>query len=258
MAQKPTDRMGEDALSTLLSALEELVNNASQINKKIIYAIYFLMGWCIFVFALWISSIIELHLIGILIYTTLFIMVLLALRGLLGIREALAVVINRYSAYKFMDNINFKIPSGSTPVERYLKYLNKTLNFEKNLIKKGGKIESPKKLPCGITVDYYAELKYNAFRQLMGHRNYSFFLMKKDSVDISFLKSFVKCIKNFADDRKTEIGRAVIITSGDIDDEVYDYLVNFRSEMPLQVVIEMDDNTYDFIPIIAPRSDLLP
>ncbi len=253
------ERTGEDLLTTLLGSLETLVSKALRINRWLIYTIYILIFWIAFSLILWGLSIIRLDVKDIALYAVLVSLALIILFALVDIRENLAEVISRYSAYKYMEKLPLEIPPGKDPVERLIKYFNETLNFENELKKRGGQIIQGEIL-CGKKVhfDYYAEIKRQPLDTLRGRKSYSLFVRWMENVNLDKLREFVEDVRRCAESRGVEISRAIILSRGELSDEVYEYLTKQRASIPLQVILEMDDGTYDFIPFIAPRHDMLP
>jgi len=255
------DRIGEDMLSTLFASLDDLLSRASKINRRIVYTVYLLIIWAVVEMFLWATSIATLELDDIVLYTILLFITFLVLISLLEIRESLAVVVSRYSSYKYMENLSIDIPTGKDPVERLILYFNKTLNFENEIRRRKGKIIRNAQLDCGkkISFDYYAEIRVGSIGYLIGHRNYSFYVRKTEKLSMENVKKFAEDVKNCSTRKKLYVGRAVLIAPAqEISDELYTYLVENRADIPLQVAIEMEDGTYDFIPFIAPRHDMLP
>ncbi len=252
-------RSGEDMLSVILSSLEELAKSSGKINKKIVFSLILLVLWCIFEFFLWATSIVEMSIFNIVSSTILLLIVLFVIMELLDIREKLAIIVSRYQSYRFMENMDLKIPDGKDEVERFLNYLNKNLDFENRLKKRNGKIIRNGEIDCGEKVhfDLYAEIKRKIFDRIRGTRSYSFYLVRMKNLNIEKLEKFISSVKKCSERNKVEIGRAVIIVS-EINDEVYEFLESKKQKIPLQVVIEMEDGTYDFIPFISPRHDFLP
>ena len=256
-----SDRIGEDVLSTLFASLDDLLSRASKINRRIVYTIYLLIIWAIVEMFLWATSIATLELDDIVLYTFLLFVTFLVMISLLEIRESLAVVVSRYSSYKYMENLSIDIPKGKDSVERLILYFNKTLNFEKEIKRRNGKIIRNAQLDCGekTNFDYYAEIRIGWIARLIGHRSYSFYVRKAEKLSEEVVKKFAEDVKRCSERNKLHIGRAVLIAPAqEISDELYAYLVENRAGIPLQVAIEMEDGTYDFIPFIAPRHDMLP
>jgi len=254
-------RIGEDVLSTLFTSLDDLLSRASKINRRIVYTVYLLIVWALVEMFLWASSIATLELDDIVLYTFLLFITFLVLISLLEIRESLAVVVSRYSSYKYMENLSIDIPKGKDPVERLIVYFNQTLNFENEIKKRGGKIIKNAQLECGgkIPFDYYAEIRVGWFKHLIGYRSYSFYARKTNELSIENVKRFAEDVKRCSAKNKLSIGRAVLVAPAqEISDELYAYLVENKAGIPVQVAIEMEDGTYDFIPFIAPRHDMLP
>jgi len=253
------ERAGEDLLTTLLDSLEELVKNVSRINRWLLYAIYLLLLWIFVSLLLWSFSILHFNVEDIILYAFLISIALLILFALVDIRENLAMVIGRYSAYKYMEKMSLQIPQGEDPVDRLIKHFNISLNFEKELRKRKGKIIRGS-IDCGekLYFDYYAEIRKRPLDSLRGRKSYSLFIIKMDELSVAKLEELAQKIKRCSQHRNVEISRVIVITTKELSDEVYDYLVAQKAGIPLQVAIEMEDGTYDFIPFIAPRHDMLP
>ncbi len=257
----PSSRIGEDILSTLFASLEDLLSRASKINRRIVYTVYLLIAWAIVEMFLWATSIATLELDDIILYTVLLFITFLVMISLLEIRESLAVVISRYSSYKYMENLSIDIPKGKDPVERLIAYFNKTLNFEDEIKGRGGKIIRNVEMDCGekIRFDYYAELKVGKIKHMLGHRSYSFYVRRENKLTLEKVKKFAKDVKICSEKNNLPVGRAIMVAPAqEISDDLYEYLIENRASIPLQIAIEMEDGTYDFIPFIAPRHDMLP
>ncbi len=257
----PPSRIGEDILSTLFASLDDLLARASKINKRIVYTLYLLIIWLIVEMFLWATSIVTLELDDIVLYTVLLFVTFLVLISLLEIRESMAVVVSRYSSYKYMENLSIDIPKGNDPVDRLILYFNKTLNFEEEIKRRKGRIIRNVEIDCGekIRFDYYAEIRVGKIKHLLGHRSYSFYVRKENKLNLKTVEKFANDVKRCSNKNNIPIGRAVIVAPAqEISDELYEYLVENRAEIPLQIAIEMEDGTYDFIPFIAPRHDMLP
>ena len=255
------ERIGEDLFSLLISSLENLISKASRINRRLLYSIYILLSLAVIEFVLWAFYVISLNLWDIILYGVLLVVTFIVLFALLDIRESLAEVISKYSAYQHMENATFDIPEGKDMVERFLKYLDLQFNFRREIERRGGKIMRNATLNCNgtVTFDLYAEVKSSFFGKLRGEKSYTLFVRIAAKVEMSSIKKFVEDVKKCVSMHSLEIGRAVLLLpSQEISDEVYNYLVEKKSEIPLQVVIEMGDGTYDFIPFIGPRPDMLP
>ena len=252
-------RSGEDMFSVILSSLEELAKSSGKINKKIVFSLILLLLWCVLDFFLWITSIIEMSIFDIISSTLLLLIVLFVIMELLDIREKLAVVVSRYQSYRFMEKMDLQIPEGKDEVERFLNYLNKNLHFEERLKKRNGKIIKNVEIDCGEKVhfDLYAYIKRGIFDRIKGTRSYSFYLVKTKDLSIEKLEEFISLVKKCSEKNKVEIGRAVLIVP-EMTDEVYEFMELKKVDIPLQVVMEMEDGTYDFIPFISPRHDFLP
>ncbi len=253
------ERRGEDLLTTLLSSLDELAKKSAFLNKWLIYAIILIIIWSGVAIGLWAISLINLNLTDIILYAILISLVLLVLIYLLQIREKLAEVISRYSAYKYLESLSLEIPPGRDPVERLINYFNKTLNFEKEIKKRGGIILKGG-VDCGtnINFDYYAEIKTSALGNLLGRKSYSFFVRYMEKLTLEDIKKFIEDVRICSKKRDVEISRAIVLTTQqEMSDELYEFLMQ-QENLPLQVVMEMEDGTYDFIPFIAPRHDMLP
>ncbi len=247
-------RSGEDAISVLFSSLEDLAKSSAKMNKRILRSFYLLLFWLFIALFLWAFAIIDLNIFDILSYLLLIAVVIVVMIYLVEIREKLATVVSRYQVYEYLQNMELKIPEGNDEVERFLNYLDQSFQFRRRIEERKGKIMKNYEI-SGVNFDVYAEIKGKALGKIRGVKSYSFYLKKLDSPTLDDVKKITEVAKENSDKKKLEIGRIVLIAKN-VDEEVYNYAVN--SEIPVQIVMEMEDGTYDFIPFIGPRPDLLP
>ncbi len=250
------DRAGEDPVSTIMSALEDLVKAARNIDHKIMRSLYLLLLWLAFAFILWAFSVVHLTIFDIISYAILIVLVLLVMLHMVDMRESMAVVVSRYQAYKFIENAGNKIPDGMNPVERFLNYLNMQFKFEDRLTKRNGKLTRSVEIN-GVKFDVYVEIKKRHFEKILGIKSYSMYIKSVDTLNAEKLKEIIEAAKNYSISRNLEIGRISILTA-EVDNEAYSMLTSDELSVPVQAVLEMEDGTYDFIPFIGPRPDLLP
>ncbi len=247
-------RSGEDSVSILFQALEDLSENSGRISRKILITFYLLLGWLTIAILLWAIAVIDLMLADIVVYAALITLVILAMIQIIEIREKLAVVVSRYQAYRHIDSMSISVPPGSDAVDRFLKFLDNTYNFSERLRGRGGKIERNVEIG-GVKFDVYAEISGKMFDSLRGVKSYSFYLVWLPHSNTDTVKKIIEVAVNNSKKKNLDLGRIVIITD-EISDELYDYILN--QNIPVQLVVEMEDGTYDFIPFIGPRPDLLP
>ncbi len=247
-------RSGEDTISVLFNSLEELAKSSSKMNKRIMKAFYLLLFWLGFALFLWFFAVIDLNIFDILSYMLLIAIVIIVMIYLVDIREKLANVVSRYQVYEYLQKMDLKIPPGNSEIERFINYLNENFQFEKRINERKGKIYRDYEI-SGIKFDLYTEIKGKAMGKTRGIKSYSFYLKKLDEPKLEEIKNIIEIAKKNSKKNKLEIGRIVVL-SKEIDDNVYNYIVNL--DVPFQIVMEMEDGTYDFIPFIGPRPDLLP
>ena len=249
-------RAGEDPVSILFSSLEKLAKNAPKLDKKIMRSFYLLLIWLAFAFFLWISAVINLTLFDIISYALLITIIFLVMIYLVDMREKLAMVISRYQAYSYLQNSDDAVPDGKNEVERFMNYLEKNMNFSKRVLNRHGKILRNVNMD-EVHFEVYVEIKRNPLLNISGMKNYSFYLLSLQEPKIDELKKVINVATTNSKKHRLEMGRIVILAKK-LNDESYKFIVSDRNTVPVQVVIEMEDGTYDFIPFIGPRSDLLP
>ncbi|NPA74726.1 MAG: hypothetical protein GXO25_01420 [Euryarchaeota archaeon] len=247
------DRANEDPVSAILSALNELAEKASSMDRRLMGAFYLLLVWLIFAVVLWVLSIISLTPFDIISYAVLIVIVLVTMLRLVDIRESLARVIRKYEVYRFIESADLSIPEGVNAVERFLNYLNRQYDFQKILSRKNGKIYRNLKIG-DVSFDVYAEIKPGVLRK---GRGYSLYVVSVEHADVKTLRKICEHAKNNSRDRGVELSRIVVLARS-VGDDAYEYVTSGNIEVPLQIVVEMDDGTYDCIPFIAPRPDHLP
>ena len=150
--------------------------------------------------------------------------------------------------------MDIRVPEGENEVDRYLRYLEKEYGFSKRVKKRRGKILRNVEIG-GVQFALYAEIRKRFMDGLRGRKSYSFYLARIPEPGVKDIDRVVSAARKNSSEKNLEIGRIVILADS-ISDEAYEHVL--RLDLPVQIVMEMEDGTYDFIPFIGPRPDLLP
>jgi hypothetical protein len=104
-------------------------------------------------------------------------------------------------------------------------------------------------------------MKVSPIGRIAGHRDYALYVRFYDHVpDVGDIEGFVSEVMDCVKRTRVRPSRVVALCQGEgeIGDELYEKLISMKWDIPVQVIMEMPDGTYDFIPFIAPRHDGLP
>ncbi len=257
------ERAGEDAVSMLMDMLDSLAERAGKMNRKLVAAFFALMVWVVIEGVLWALSLVSISPIEIITTGVLLALALFVIGELLEIRGMLAELVARYSAYRFAREENFAVPEGKDPVERLLRYFNTRMGLEEKLRRRGTvrRNADVEGVSGTYRFDLWAQMKVSPIRRIVGHRDYALYVRFYDHVpDVEDIEGFVSEVMDCVKRTGVRPSRVVALCrgEGEIGDELYEKLISMKWDIPVQVIMEMPDGTYDFIPFIAPRHDGLP
>lgn len=241
-------------MTILLNSLDSLAKHSGKLSIKILFAFYLLLAWLIAALLLWGLAVLDLNVFDILAYMFLIAIVIVVMIYMVDVRESLANVVAQYQAYQFIMDMSLKVPEGANKLERFLNYLNASHDFEKRVARRNGKIMRDITIE-NMHFDLYAEIPSALFGKLRGIKSYSFYLVIVDNANIELIKKIIGAAVENSKRKKLDLGRIVLIVT-EVSDELYEFIKS--QDLPVQLVLEMEDGTYDFIPFIGPRADLLP
>jgi len=241
-------------MTILLNSLDSLAKHSGKLSRKILFAFYLLLAWLIAALLLWAIAVLDLNVYDTLAYMFLIAIIIVVMIYMVDVRESLANVVAQYQAYQFIMDMSLKVPKGADKLERFLNYLNASYNFEKRIARRNGKLIQGVDIG-DVHFDLYAEIPSVLFGKLSGIKSYSFYLVILDNANIELIKKIIGAAVENSNRKKLELGRIVLIVN-EVSDELYEFIKG--QDLPVQLVLEMEDGTYDFIPFIGPRADLLP
>ncbi len=280
MARKEYYRGIEDPIAGTFKLAEEVSQKADQILFKSIFSLYFVWFGLIATGLLMITFLINRNFFFFLIFLSVFIAGCVTVWLLASIREFLKRASFRFSAIQTMrDGAPFhKIPKARTKTERFLKYLKNENKAFSTLIKKRPELVRKDSHIVGRKkrhhFDAYVVKKPTFLHSIhrSGHPGYALYIKEyQRAPKEKEIRTLVKELTDIYQKNKIYPNRVVMIfkakgSYGGLDDEVYDWLVDERIKIPgqlkrhvnIQVIAELPDNTYEFIPFIPELKDYLP
>lgn len=280
MARKEYYRGIEDPISGTFKLAEEVSLKADKIMFKSIFSLYFVWFSLLISGLLMLTFLINGNFPLFLIFLSVFAAGLVTVWLLGSIRSFLKKASFRFSAIQTMrDGPPFyKIPKGKNKTERFLTYLNKenkafaSLVYKKpDLLRKDAYISGRKK---HHHFDAFLIKKPTFLHSIhkRGNPGYAFFLREyKKTPTEKNIKKMVRELTDLYQRTKIYPNRVVMIFKAGggyrgLEDDAYDWLVEEKIKIPgqlkrhvnIQVVAELPEGTYEFVPFIPELKDYLP
>jgi hypothetical protein len=280
MARKEYYRGIEDPISGTFKLAEEVSLKAEKIMFKSIFSLYFVWFSLVISGLLTLTFLIQRQFFFFLIFLSVFIAGIVTVMLLGSVRSFLKKASFRFAAIQTMrEGPPFhKIPKGKNMTLRFLKYLKKenkafaSLVYKKpDLLRKDAYISGRKK---HHHFDAYLIKKPTLLHSLHKRGNPGYALFIREYKKAPTEKNIKKMVKELGDIyQRTKIypNRVIMIfkaRSGyrGLDDDAYDWLVDEKIKLPgqlkrllnIQVVAELPEGTYEFVPFIPELKDYLP
>jgi hypothetical protein len=280
MARKEYYRGIEDPIAGTFKLAEEVSLKADQILFKSIFSLYFVWFGLVATGLLMLTFLIQGNLFLFVIFLSVFIAGLVTVWLLGSIRSFLKRASFRISAIQSMrEGPPFhKIPKGKTKTDRILKYLKKENESYSALLKRRPELLRKDSYIVGKKKRHHFEAfvikKPSIIYRILGlgRPGYSLYIKEfKRAPDERDIRDLVKELTDIYQKNRIYPNRVMMLfkaRSGykGLDDDAYDWLVEDRIKIPgqlkrhvnIQVVTELPEGTYEFVPFIPELKDYLP
>jgi len=280
MAKSDYYRGIEDPIRGTFDLAEEVSSKADRILFNSIFSLYFTWFCVVVTGMLSLTFLFQGRIFWFFIFFSVFCAGIVTIWLLGSVRGFLKKASFRFSAIQSMrDGPPFhKIPKGKTMTERFVKYLRKEnkafdrlLKNRPELLRKDAYLVGRKKRHHfdGVVIRKPTPLR-KIHRQ--GSPGYSMFIREtKRAPGEEDVKKFIRSMSDIYQKNGIYPNRAVMIFKAKgsyrgLDDTVYDWIVDERIQIPgqlkrfvnLQVIAELPEGTYDFVPFIPELEGYLP
>lgn len=280
MARKEYYRGIEDPIAGTFKLAEEVSQKADQIMFKSIFSLFFVWFGLVATGLLMITFLFSGNFFLFLIFLSVFIAGLVTVWLLGSIRGFLKRASFRFSAIQSMREGPpfYNIPKAKTKTERFLKYLKKENKAFNTLLKKRPELLRKDSHIVGRKKRHHFDafiIKKPSFLHGLhkrGNPGYALYIKEYRHVpNEKDIRSLMREITDIFQKNKIYPNRVVLIFKAKsgysgLEDEVYDWLVDEKIKIPgqlkrhvnIQVVAELVEGTYEFIPFIPELKDYLP
>ncbi len=271
----------EDPISGTFNLAEEITERSERILFLSKFAVYFVWFSIILYFLLAIAFLFQGNIFMLVVLLSLIITGIITAQLLKSLRRFLKASTFRYSAIKAMREgpPAYSIPKGKNKTERFLEYLKENNKTFKRLLKNRPEILRKDAYVVGrkgnrYHLDAFIQKKPSLIHRFlnMGYPGYSLYVREyKKPPTMDELKAIVRELDDITANGKAYPHRVIMITKGGsnysgIDDEVYDKLTEGKiwlkghkeKRINLQLVVELSNGYYEFIPFVPELPGVLP
>ena len=268
----------EDPISGTFKLAEEVSSNADKILFYSNFALVFAWFSFFVITLLMMVFMVQRNLFFAAIFSSIFATGIITIWLLTTLRKFLSRVSFRYDTIMAMREGSplVKIPSGKNMTERFLSYLKRNNRSFKGLLKRRPEVlskdaylpgKSGKRHHFHAFVTIRPSMLYHLIRR--GNPGYALFIREyKRTPKLDDLKVLEKDLSDLHATLKHPPDRVVLLFRGKrsysgVDDDIYDRIVGENitignRKINLQLVAELSDGTYDFIPFIPELPKMLP
>ncbi|MDG6224166.1 MAG: hypothetical protein QCI82_01490 [Candidatus Thermoplasmatota archaeon] len=271
----------EDPISGTFNLAEEIIDNSDRILFLSKFALYFVWFSVVLYLLLFLATLSSGNWFLVLILLSLLVTGIITARLLTHLRRFLKTAAFRYSAIKAMREgpPGHSIPKGKNMTERFLNYLKKNNLTFKRMISRRPEIirkdsyavgKSGKRHHFSAFILNKASFFSKLFR--IGYPGYSIFIREyRRSPSSEDLKAIISDLEDITSRSKIYPGRVCLLykaggSFNGIDEKLYDKLVEGRiylkakkeKRMNVQVVVELPNGRYEFIPYVPELPKVLP
>jgi len=271
----------EDPISGTFNLAEEITERSERIIFLSRFALYFVWFSIILYILLALTFLTQGNFFMLLIFLSLIVTGIITAQLLKSLRKFLSASTFRYSAIKAMREgpPAYSIPKGKNKSERFLEYLkenNKTfrrmLKYRPEVLRKDAYSvgRKGKRYHFDAFIQKKPSIIYKLFK--LGYPGYSIYIREyKKSPTMEELKIIVRELDDITANGKAYPHRVIMITKGGanysgIDDDVYDKLTEGKiwlkghkeKRINLQLVVELSNGYYEFIPFVPELPGVLP
>ncbi len=268
----------EDPISGTFKLAEDVSSNADRILFYSNFALVFAWFSFLVITLLMILLFIQKNIFLAVIFSSIFVTGIITIWLLGTLRKFLSRVSFRYDSIMAMREGSpvVRIPSGKNMTERFLAYLKKNNRSFKGLLKKKPEVlskdaylpgRSGKRHHFHAFVRIKPSIRYRIIKR--GYHGYALFIREYRKTPVLYdLEALEKDLRDLHSRYKQSPDRVILLFKGKtsyrgVDDDLYDLVVEKSislggRKINLQLVAELSDGTYDFIPFIPELPKMLP